>query len=156
MATPRPTAPAGARAPTLAQTHITFYAAYDNDPPGSDQIAYPNERHQTAGGVGTFEDPITLAADPREVPPGTVIYYPELRKYFVMEDDCAECIDDWESSRRPRVDLWASSTTDKKILDCEKQLTPQGLVTVEINPKPDHIVDTRPLYDSAGQCLSPH
>jgi hypothetical protein len=41
----------------FAQTNMTFYAAYDNDPAGSTDIAYPNERHSTADGTGTFADP---------------------------------------------------------------------------------------------------
>ncbi|HEY2206220.1 MAG TPA: hypothetical protein VGH99_17240 [Pseudonocardia sp.] len=138
---------------SAARSNITFYAAYDNDPPGSREIAYPNERHREAGGTGTFDDPTTLATDPRELAPGTVIYYPPLRRYFVMEDDCAECIDDWQRSRRPRLDLWTSAAAEKGVLDCEEELTPDGLVTVEINPPPGRPVDTRPLY-SGGRCRS--
>ncbi|HTK65039.1 MAG TPA: hypothetical protein VL595_21810 [Pseudonocardia sp.] len=158
-AAPPPPAPTAAIArvdvqgPTgFAQTNMTFYAAYDNDPAGSTDIAYPNERHSKAGGTGTFADPLTFATDPNELPPGTLIYYAPLRKYFVMEDECAECIDDWKASKRPRIDLWTSATTDKRVLACEEKLTPDGLVSVEINPPADHPVDTRPLFDAAGHC----
>lgn len=152
---PAPTAIAriDVQGPTgYAQTNMTFYAAYDNDPPGSTDIAYPNERHSKAGGTGTFADPLTFATDPNELPPGTLIYYAPLRKYFVMEDECAECIDDWKATKRPRIDMWTSATTDKVVLACEEKLTPDGLVSVEINPPADRPVDTRPLLDAAGRC----
>jgi hypothetical protein len=142
-----------AQGPTgFAQTNMTFYAAYDNDPAGSTDIAYPNERHSKAGGTGTFADPLTFATDPNELPPGTMIYYAPLRRYFVMEDECAECIDDWKASKRPRIDLWTSASTDKRVLGCEETLTPDGLVSVQINPPADRPVDPRPLFDAGGHC----
>ena len=68
------------------RTIVTFYAAYDNDPPGTTTIAFPNARHAHAGGTGTADDLITLASTPAAVAVGATIYYPPLRKYFVMED----------------------------------------------------------------------
>jgi hypothetical protein len=129
---------------------MTFYAAYDNEPAGSTEIAYPNERHSKAGGTGTFADPLTFASDPSELPPGTTIYYAPLRKYFVMEDECAECINDWTTTKRPRIKLWTAASTDERVLACEERLTPNRVVTVEINPTPDRPVDPRPLYDPTG------
>ena len=41
------------------QVFWTFYGWYDNTPPGGD-IAYP-QIHNTAGGKGTWSDPITFA-----------------------------------------------------------------------------------------------
>jgi hypothetical protein len=64
------------------RTIVTFYAAYDNDPPGTTTIAFPNARHAHAGGTGTADDPVTLASAPAVVAVGTTIYYPPLRKYF--------------------------------------------------------------------------
>jgi len=46
------------------RTIVTFYAAYDNDPPGTTTIAFPNPRHAHAGGTGTADDPVTLASAP--------------------------------------------------------------------------------------------
>lgn len=138
----------------FARTNMTFYAGYDNDPAGSTEIAYANQRHAAAGGNGTFADPLTFATDPNELPPGTTIYYAPLRKYFVMEDQCAECMDDWKTSKRPHIDLWMSATTDPRVLECEEMLTPDGLVTIEINPPAGRDVDTRPLFDSTGHCWS--
>jgi 3D (Asp-Asp-Asp) domain-containing protein len=125
-------------------TRITFYAALDNDPAGSRAIAYPR-RHQQAGGVGTFADPITAAADPQAVAIGTVIYYPPLQKYFVVEDLCASCSGAW-------IDLYAGNAIDAGVLGCEDSLTPGGNVAVELNPPPGRPVDTTPIY-SGGRCI---
>lgn len=136
-----------------AQVAVTFYGAPDNDPPGSTDIAYPNSRHGSAGGAGTYSDPITLATDPRELPSGSVVYIPILRKYFVMEDDCEECINEWGASRHPHLDLWMGAIGGADLLACEDTLTPTGLTTVEVNPGVDRPVDPRPLFNG-GQCWS--
>jgi hypothetical protein len=133
------------------QAEVTFYAAADNDPPGSAEIAYPNSRHVVAGGTGTYADPLSLATDPRELRPGVVVYYPPVQKYFVMEDDCAECIDDWSAKRTPHVDLWMSGTADPAVQTCEAALTPDGLDTIIVNPPADLPVDPKPLY-ADGRC----
>lgn len=136
-----------------ARVEITFYAGLDNDPLGSSDIAHPNGRHETAGGTGTYDDPVTLATDPDELPVGTLVYVPVLQKYFVMEDDCEGCIDEWQKSRHGHVDLWVSPTTDPAVLRCEATLTPDGPTEIEINPPAGRTVDTRPLYDAAsGTC----
>jgi hypothetical protein len=126
---------------------VTFYGAGDNDPPGSRDIAHPNALHSSAGGTGTYANPISLASDRREIAVGTRVYYPPLAMYFVMEDDCAGCIDDWASGRTPHIDLWAGDHSGLDFLACQNALTPSGRVTVEVNPPPGRPVDTRPLYD---------
>jgi 3D (Asp-Asp-Asp) domain-containing protein len=132
--------------------NVTFYGGPDNDPPGSTDIAYPNGRHGSAGGVGSYDDPVTLATDPRELPPGTVVYVPRFEKYFVMEDDCEDCIAEWGAHRRPHIDLWMAAT-GSTLPACEQTLTPDAPVPVEINPPAGRPVDTRPLYDPAtGSC----
>jgi len=140
------------QAPTgrMWSVFVTFYGAADNDPPGSTEIAHPNDRHQEAGGSGTYADPLSLAADPRAIPVGTRVYYPPLRKYFVMEDDCAQCITDWRSSRKPHIDLWTGDFQGSALLACENALTPDGLVAVEVNPPPGRPVDPRPLFNGRG------
>jgi hypothetical protein len=156
---PQPTAPQAP--PTNPAAHgtvnvyVTFYGGPDNDPPGSTDIAYPNGRHGTAAGAGSYADPITLATDPRELPPGTVVYAPQWQKYFVMEDDCEECIDEWGADHHPHVDLWTGAT-GSKLLACENTLTPDDPVALEINPPSDRPVDLRPLYDPAtNTCWAP-
>jgi hypothetical protein len=151
-----PTVPPATSAPAPAQqvtrkVEVTFYAAADNDPPGSTDIAYPNSRHAAAGGTGTFADPLSLATDPREIRPGVVVYYPPIRKYFVMEDDCAPCIDEWNANRNPHVDLWMAGSKDPVVQDCEAALTPDDPDTVIINPPANLPVDTKPLFVD-GKC----
>ena len=85
--------PASAAAPHASQqTFLTFYGWWDNTPPGGD-ISHP-VKHKTAGGVGTFDDPITFATSTKEVKPDGKIYMPRVDKYFIMEDDCDECSSD--------------------------------------------------------------
>jgi len=133
------------------KVQVTYYAAADNDPPGSTQIAYPNSRHPSAGGSGTVADPLSLATDPREIRPGVLVYYPTVRKYFVMEDDCAPCIDQWSQDRTPHVDLWMSNATAPVVQECEAALTPDDPDTIIVNAPTDLPVDTRPLF-SGGRC----
>jgi 3D (Asp-Asp-Asp) domain-containing protein len=129
---------------------VTFYGAADNDPPGSTEIAHPNALHSSAGGTGTYANPVSLASDRRAIPVGTRVYYPPLAKYFVMEDDCAGCIEDWGSNRTPHIDLWAGNHSGSDFIACENALTPSGRVSVELNPPPGRRVDTSPLYGGGG------
>jgi hypothetical protein len=132
--------------------YVTFYGGPDNDPPGSSDISYPNGRHAAAGGTGTYTDPITLATDPRELPPGTVVYDAQLQKYFVMEDECDSCISEWGRNQHPHVDLW-TAPAGPGLGACEEALTPDRPVPLQINPPPGRPVDPRPLYDAAsGHC----
>jgi hypothetical protein len=159
--TPSPTASAATpsthgAAPTASpavqrKVQVTYYAAADNDPPGSAQIAYPNSRHPSAGGSGTVADPLSLATDPREIRPGVLVYYPTVHKYFVMEDDCVPCIEQWSQDRTPHVDLWMSNSTAPAVQDCEAALTPDDPDTIIVNPPTDLPVDTRPLF-TGGRC----
>jgi hypothetical protein len=153
----RAPAPAAVRASSVAvgvpqRATITFYAAADNDPPGSTDIAHPSADRPAAGGTGSYDDPLTLATDARELRPGARIYYPPLRRYFVMEDDCAECIDDWDRDHTPHLDLWVADTRDPAVDACEAALTPDDPVEFLANPPPGLPVDPRPLWDQ-GRCF---
>ena len=95
-----PTPPPGER--IVRTAYLTGYSYYDNTPPGSAVIAYPRSdfptRHQVAGGVGTYTDPVTLAvgwrrAGGREIPQwpvGRRFYVPFLHKYVMVEDQCGD------------------------------------------------------------------
>src|SRR5712692_6248061 len=92
---------------------MTFYGWPDNDPPGN-TTAYPHSQfpsaiHDSAGGTGTYVDPITMASDPAEWPVGTKLYVPFLRKYVVMEDLCAQCVADWQQAHIYHIDVWMNS-----------------------------------------------
>jgi hypothetical protein len=153
---------APASASTSATYYVTLYGWPDNSPPGGD-IAYPKSDgnptlHNTAGGTGTFSDPITYATDKAELPVGTKVYYAFLKRYFIMEDDCAECDQDWASgdAHKNHIDLWIGGQggTTSKVLDCEDALTRSG--TVIVNPPSTEAVNTTPLYNSStNTCYSP-
>lgn len=77
--------------------YLTGYSFWDNTPPGSAAIAKP-VIHREAGGIGTYEDPITLAVghsivgsvQTMDFPAGTRFYFPELRRYAIVEDVCGD------------------------------------------------------------------
>ncbi len=133
--------------PTTAVTaKVTLYGWPDNSPPGG-AIAYPG-LHRTAGGTGTYSDPITFATDPREIPRGAIIYSSRFRKYFIMEDNCADAVTEWNVNRSYHVDLWigGEGVPSRTVLAMEDKLTVLA-DTVIINPPPTLSVDLTPLLD---------
>jgi Raf kinase inhibitor-like YbhB/YbcL family protein len=132
----------------MLTVYFTLYGYPDNSPPG-DGISYPMV-HQTAGGTGTYDDPVTFATDRNEEPPGTRIYVPAFLKYAIMEDGCSECNTAWNANKQYRFDFWLSSNASSdscKVNACELHWT-QNQTTVEINPPPGRPVDPTPLYDT--------
>jgi hypothetical protein len=125
--------------------YVTFYGWPDNDPPG-DAISYPG-LHQVAGGTGTYADPITIATDAQEITPGTRVYVPSLQKYFIMEDECAECVSDWNNKREYHIDLWVGGGGVKvsTVLAQENKLTRTAPVVV--NPPGNEPVNKVPLLN---------
>lgn len=140
---------------TVMSVYVTFYGWADNSPPGG-AIAYPKDGgfptfHSTAGGVGTYADPITFATDQAEFPVGTVLYVPFIEKYVVMEDDCVECDTDWTSMHKWHIDLWMNSNgseSPSSLANCEGNWT-RTSTPVEISPPPGRTVTTTPLFDPA-------
>lgn len=157
---------------------MTFYGYFDNSPPGTD-IAHP-VIHGGAGGVGTFDDPITFAVAPQvqnKVPPGTKIYIPSLEKYFIMEDDCTSsgpggapvqgegCDGELENGVN-EFDLWidgdphknatdnpgsGSGNNDNNMTNCEDTLT-ASKVKVIMRATAGQPVNTKPLLNN-GKCI---
>ncbi len=132
---------APARASTTDNSLVTLYGWDDNSPPGC-AIAFP-DLHSCAGGVGTFGNPITFATDSAELAPGTIVYYPPLDRYFIMEDDCAACDADWTGHgpdggpNYRHIDLWAgggSGDNANALFACEDNWTSSGQVPVIVNP----------------------
>lgn len=139
------TAPQSSNSDAITQIikNITFYGYPDNDPPGT-AIAYP-VLHSTAGGSGTFLDPLTFATK-STFPKGTVLYVPFIQKYVIMEDQCASC----SSSH---IDIWMPSNGDfdSKVLACEDKWTKTNQQVI-LNPPPDLPVSP-PLFDIiTGTC----
>jgi len=144
----------------LVDQYLTFYGWPDNDPPGN-ALAYPRRSntgavHNTAGGTGTYEDPVSMATDPSEWQVGTRFYIPFLQKYVVMEDWCAGCVRNWRQQRRHHIDVWMNSNARvnrSALVDCQHRWTRPSVPT-ELNPPPDRTVDLRPLFDTTtNTCL---
>jgi len=150
-----------AGASTTQKAYLTFYGYWDNTPPGS-AIAYP-QIHQTAGGTGTYADPITFATDKSELAPGTIIYVPRVEKYFIMEDDCEECDADW-SGQGPdggpnmwHFDLWLGGQGGNAMaaIDCEDALTQSNadgtpfLESAVVDPPSTETYDPTPIFNTS-------
>jgi hypothetical protein len=161
---------------THNQVYITWYGFNDNSCQVETQhncntIAFPKGDgwpvpHQIATeGKGTFADPSTFATaardsgSPAEFAPGTKIYVPEVRKYFVMEDQCFECGQEWFTPKvgKPgtnyHVDLWMGpsfGSANGPLMSCEDKLTLgdtyKGTGTIIVNPPANLTVDENPLF----------
>jgi hypothetical protein len=156
-----------ARASTTTDFLVTLYGWPDNSPPGN-AIAYPADEgyptiHNVASGTGTYSDPITYATDQAELPIGTIVYYPYLHRYFIMEDDCTECDEDWTGNGPDggpglhHIDLWINGQNGDSgdVINCEDALT-QNSAPVIVDPPGNEPVDTTPLFDSATDtCYDP-
>jgi hypothetical protein len=131
---------------------VTFYGWDDNSPPGN-AISYPTI-HSSAGGVGTYADPITFATDKKEYPPGTILYVPFIEKYVIMEDDCVQCDSDWSSMMR-HIDIWMNSDgteSSNSLFNCEDSWT-MSSAQVVTSPPANLVVTTAPLFDpSTNTC----
>jgi hypothetical protein len=132
---------AAAQAESTSSTLVTLYGWDDNSPPGC-AIAYP-QIHSCAGGAGTYSDPTTFATDENEFAPGTIIYYAPLERYFIMEDDCTACDEDWTGQGPDggpgyhHIDLWAGGAAGddaNALFACEDSWTSNGQVPVIVDP----------------------
>ncbi|KAJ3281573.1 hypothetical protein HK104_011395 [Borealophlyctis nickersoniae] len=133
---------------------VTFYGFDDNTNTsggfGGDNISYPGlgpKKHSRAKeGTGAFNDPITFASDPKKFAPGTIIYVPYVKKYYIMEDDCTECIHD----SFPHVDLWMGPNKDTNgaVMCCE-DVSGSESATIIKNAGPGYPVNTNSLFTSA-------
>ncbi len=141
----------------LLSAYVTGYGWTDNTPPGG---AISNGViHTSAGGTGTFTDPITIAVghsiingkDLLDFPKGTKFYIPALRRYFIVEDTCGDgntpqngpCHTRYEG--HPWLDAWVGgeSTTTKAINECESKIT-EVHATIQ-DPREDYIVEQSPI-----------
>ena len=71
-------APTASAASEVKTGFVTGYTIHDNDPAGR-AIAYPGTFHAQAGGTGTYDDPITLAAQAGDYAPGHPDLHPACR-----------------------------------------------------------------------------
>ncbi|OGG01419.1 hypothetical protein A2Z33_02680 [Candidatus Gottesmanbacteria bacterium RBG_16_52_11] len=132
--------------------YITYYGWPDNSPPG-DAIAYPKHRypdavHETAGGSGTFTDPVTFAAVTGSVDIGTVYYLPYIAKYVVMEDICSNC------RQYNHIDIWMNSGPEfaGEVETCQRKWTRQQEKVIT-DPPPGLPVNHAPIFSrETGWC----
>ncbi len=109
----------------------------DNSPPGP-ATAYDcgYGRSYTAGGNGSYANPLMFATAPGEFDKCEIIWDPYTKKYLIFQDTCAACIADWKKGIR-HIDLWLGSTTrnwHKTIRKCERALTPDNSQPIVRDP----------------------
>lgn len=162
--------PPGSSAPSSPGRNLTAYVTgydiYDNTPPGSPVISNP-VLHQVAGGTGTYQDPITVAVghsiikgqDILDWPQATRFYFPNLRRYFIVEDTCGDgptpqnepCHDlsTADPGAQTWLDVWVdgSGMSSSAASSCEDDITHNQLV-IE-NPPSDYAVIPGPIAGSS-------
>ena len=107
-------------------SYVTFYGFDDNDDgnpshTGTSVISNPSVHKVATEDLGTYAHPGTLAADKNFLPPGTIVYVPALKRYYVMEDTCRECSQDWKKNKA-HIDAFVSGT-GPALAACESRLT---------------------------------
>ena len=132
------------RAQQVISSYVTFYGFDDNDDGnpahlGTGIISNASIHGFANEDLGTYERPGTLATDESFLAPGTIVYVPALQRYYVMEDTCVECSDDWSQNKR-HVDLYVSGT-GPELAACEDRLTMES-ATIVIDPPSDLPVKT--------------
>ncbi|KAI1429598.1 hypothetical protein F5Y12DRAFT_727050 [Xylaria sp. FL1777] len=131
----------------------TFYGVPDNDPAGSDAIAYScSSRGFHAGGTGTYSDPVTFASKDGSVyAQCEIVYAPYLKKYIRHEDICGAC------STAQWIDVFTGNSQNggNAQINCEDALTPDAVQSVIRSPATNLAVDTTPLW-SSGTCNTGH
>jgi len=70
--------------------YVTFYGFDDNDNgtpghTGVSTISNPVIHQVATEDLGTFAHPSTFATDLRIAAPGTIVYIPKIRKYYIMK-----------------------------------------------------------------------
>jgi hypothetical protein len=152
---PAPRQSSNGGAEQTVQAYMTGYSVFDNTPPGSPDISHPI-LHQTAGGTGTFDDPITVAVghsfidgqDVMDWPAGTKFYGPNLRRYLIAEDTCGDgstpqngpCHVGFPSPATTWLDIWIDGEggSSQGADDCMDSIT--AVWDVLANPQPNYPV----------------
>lgn len=175
--TPTPSAtptPSPSTSPTSRSinAYVTGYSYYDNTPPGSATISNP-VIHQTAGGTGTFADPITVAvghslatgSDVLDWPAGTKFYMPYLQRYFIVEDTCGDgptpqngpCHTGYTQEAAGTttwLDIWVGGQVAGQTASdsCMGKIT--GAHNVLVNPASNYLVTSGEVASGTGGCSS--
>ena len=120
-------------------SYVTFYGFDDNDDgnpsnTGTTVISHPSVHDEATEDLGTYSRPGTLAAAKGFLPPGTIVYVPALKRYYVMEDTCRECASNWKNDKI-HVDLFVSGRGEA-LQACEYRLTMESTKII-IDPPAD-------------------
>lgn len=138
---------------TKSNVKVTFFGYPDNDPP-SGQIAYNCGRGFTAGGSGTYDDPVTFASATNGIfTKCEIIYIPYLKKYGRFEDYCGQCGKDWTNQQLVHIDIWTGSpdvSGGSAQINCENTLTRESKSIVK-SPGQGLEVDSSSLFEG-GSC----
>jgi hypothetical protein len=141
----------GGHAQEVVSSYVTFYGFDDNDDGnpahlGTGIISNASIHGFANEDLGTYERPGTLATDQSFLVPGTKVYVPALQRYYVMEDTCVECSEDWAQDKL-HVDLYVSGT-GPELAACENRLTMQSTKII-IDPPSDLPVRTGSACNAA-------
>jgi len=148
---------------------VTAYTWFDNTPPGSTVISHP-VLHKEAGGQGTYADPVTIAVghsrktgeDVLDVPAGTRIYLPNVRRYFIVEDTCGDGPKPEEGPCHTGagkygdatlwMDMWIGGKGEPQsfVRNCARKAT--GVTTAIFNPKDSYPVAAGQGIIHDGNC----
>jgi hypothetical protein len=166
---------------TAELVSVTFYGFPDNSPAGSsiecnlpsqagcgacNSNGDPNNittaaacgpRGETAGGTGSYDDPLTMASAGKWFCHLEVVYVPYLLKYLRYEDYCQQCTEDAANGKTTHIDVWTGSvvTNGGKVqIACENTLTPENLQTMIRNPPPDLPVNSKFLKGTLEALLT--
>ncbi|HEY4106349.1 MAG TPA: hypothetical protein VGM44_20760 [Polyangiaceae bacterium] len=171
---------------TWNQVFVTWYGYDDNSCQTEAQhtcanIAYamsdgfPTKHDSATEGKGTYDDPVTFAASQQgdaetfggaTINPGTVIYYPKVKKYFMMEDSCLECTQQWDANKLLHVDLWMGPSMPpagqtmfgQPLIDCEDNSTDSSADaptdTIIVDP-PSNLEVSQTMLFTGTQCNVP-
>ena len=145
--------------PTVEEMRISWYGASEKCKTGTEEECnvfyskkkkYPVPHDVRTEGKGTAEDPITLAADGKPFPVGTLVYIQEFKKYFVFEDKCAGCVG--ENYIELFMGPTKSSAKISDLLKCaiDQSTQPTNLdkpkTKIMINPEKNLEVDQTPVF----------
>ncbi len=133
--------------------YLTGYSYWDNTPRGSAAIARP-VIHRSAGGTGTYHDPVTLAVGHARLggrtvmdyPVGTRFYIRNLQKYAIVEDLCGDgpspqngpCHSGHKGHDWIDIYVGGRGINEAWVDSCMRRIT--GIQQVILNPKPHYPV----------------
>lgn len=167
---PAPVQPASSSERIVNTAYTTAYTWHDNTPAGSVAISHP-VLHQTAGGTGTYADPITIAVghslatgqDVLDFPAGTRIYLPDVRRYFIVEDTCGDGNDPENgpchqgtnvhgTNSSIWIDMWigGQSMSSAEADNCASKVT--DVHTAVFNPASNYVVASGAGVIHDGKC----